>query len=106
MSCCLVDFSGFSEVLGKTRNPKWRIQDGRHFKNLDVFPTSLLRFPLRISKVYLWKYYPFFKSHCDSFYTGYVFGIGRGTTSHNLVERFTRDHETLGFTSTLRGVFS
>ena len=75
-----VKFWRFPEGLGKSRNPRWRIQDGRHLAII-LITTSYDVITSRYGpqRRHLWTYYLSFKSYCHSFYTCEVIeGRGRG----------------------------
>ena len=82
----LVLFRCFSEVLGKFRNRRWRIQDGRHLTIMvslqHPLTTSLLIAGLKGNL--FWTCSPSCKYHCHSFYTCKVMEEGRDGIHHPL----------------------
>ena len=67
------------KVLGKSRNPRWQIQDGRHLENHDIITTSYDVISSRwgSQRKHLSTYYLSLKSHFHSFYTCEVMEGGR-----------------------------
>ena len=68
---CFSNFGAFLKFWGNPRNPKWRIQDGRHLISYDVITTSYDVITSRCGphRKHLWTYHLSSKSRCHIFYT-------------------------------------